>query len=394
LAKIQLFQTRQERLKLGILGSYPEFLIEQSKDKSDNKHTINETLTRPWVRHYFIMSVLRESNNHDEIITRDSNILEIFRTTIPLAENSFTESTLGSWRMFIESSFRDSDTPWYSGIKKILIPDRLHSAIEQLELEIPSSNPQRSYQFHDHSRTLKKIPRVPIKLFFSLPGNEKEKLLEMLRLAFNNNPHNVDVALLTYSFFKAWDRPMDFLELVRTENRNDLEEWYFWVENDLHSIGALKRDTRDYLTSFYIYDRAQLSAAEYREIADWFLKESEFKAAYHFYYRAKDFETALELLQNISVKEFGELTNQRRISKGEKTFDLLGDTSRIASLYQEEVETLRGFARIRAAETYKQVAVKARQHFDRETIETKYAFGELSEEEYHRLIRQLVERKQ
>jgi len=116
--------------------------------------------------------------------------------------------------------------------------------------------------------------------------------------------------------------------------------------------------------------------------------------AYHFYYRAKDFETALELLQNISVKEFGELTNQRRISKGEKIFDLLGDTSRIASLYQEEIETLKGFARIRAAETYKQVAVKARQHFDRETIETKYAFGELSEEEYHRLIRQLVERKQ
>jgi uncharacterized membrane protein len=55
---------------------------------------------------------------------------------------------------------------------------------------------------------------------------------------------------------------------------------------------------------------------------------------------------------------------------------------------------LRGFARIRAAEMYKQVAVKARQHFDRETLETKYAFGELSEDEYHRLMRQIQERKQ
>jgi len=68
--------------------------------------------------------------------------------------------------------------------------------------------------------------------------------------------------------------------------------------------------------------------------------------------------------------------------------------TRFATMYQEEMETLRGFARIRAQETYKQVAVKARQHFDRETIETKYAFGELSDDEYQRLIRQLQERKQ
>jgi uncharacterized membrane protein len=40
------------------------------------------------------------------------------------------------------------------------------------------------------------------------------------------------------------------------------------------------------------------------------------------------------------------------------------------------------------------VAVKARQHFDRETIETKYAFGELTEDEYQRLIKQLQERVQ
>ena len=102
----------------------------------------------------------------------------------------------------------------------------------------------------------------------------------------------------------------------------------------------------------------------------------------------------MDILQNISTKEFAELTNQRRLSKGEKPLDTLADSSRFVNLYQEEMETLRGFARIRAAETYKHVAAKARQHFDRETIETKYAFGELSEDEYQRLIRQLLDRKQ
>lgn len=394
MGQFHLFQTQKERLRFGIKGTYPETLIEQMKGKSDIKHNVNESLTRPWIRHYFIMRVLRETNNQDDILTRDSDLLEIFKTTIPLSENSFIESTLSSWRMFLDSAFRESDTPWYSGIRKTLVHDRLYSAIEQLELEMPTSNPQHLFGFLDHKRELRKMPRVPVKLFFSLPGNEKEKILEILRQAINNNPHNIDIALLSYCFFKAWDRSSEFLELARTENRNDLEEWYFWVENDLQSVGVLKRDARDYPTSFFIYDRALLLAAEYKELADWFLKESEFKAAYHFYYKAKEFETALELLQNISVKEFGELINQRRISKGEKPFDLFGDTSRLASLYQEEMETLRGFARIRAQESYKQVAIKARQHFDRETIETKYAFGELSEEEYHRLIKQLVERKQ
>ncbi|MBI3764923.1 MAG: hypothetical protein HY277_00270, partial [Ignavibacteriales bacterium] len=186
----------------------------------------------------------------------------------------------------------------------------------------------------------------------------------------------------------------DFLNLARTENRNELEEWYFWVENDMHSLGALKRNAGDHATSFFIYDRTLFTVAEYKELANWYLKESEFKSAYHFYYKAKEFEVALELLQNISVKEFAELSNFRRISKGEKPFDLSGDLSRFSPLYQEEMETLRGFVRIRAAETFKQVTVKARQHFDRETIETKYAFGELSDDEYNRLIRQLQERKQ
>jgi hypothetical protein len=394
LIEIRLFQSEKERVKLGVHGTYPEYLIETVKGKSEIHHPINETLTRPWLRHFFIMQMLRTTAASDDVVARDHNLLEIFKTTFPLPENSFIESSMSSWRMFIDSAFRDADTPWYHGIKKVMVQERFYSAIEQLELEVPESNSQRILQFQDHTRTARRITRVPIKLFFSFPGNEKEKLLEILRLAVKTNPHNIDVALLTYCFFKAWDRSAEFLELARTENRNDLEEWYFWVENDMHSLGALKRDAGDHTTSFFIYDRSLLSTAEHKEMADWYLKESEFKSAYHFYYKSKEFETALELLQNISVKEFAELTNLRRISKGEKPFDLSGDLSRFGNMYQEEMETLRGFARIRAAETYKQVAVKARQHFDRETLETKYAFGELTEDEYNRLLRQIAERKQ
>jgi len=389
-----LFQKHRDRLADGIGGTYPEFMVETLRGKAELKNPINESLTRPWLKHFFIACALREKNRQDDIIIRDKNLLELFKTTIPLSDNSFVESTMSSWKMFIDSAFRESDTPWYNGIRKTLVQERLYSAIEQLELEPPTSNPQNACQFYDHENELRKVPRIPIKLLFSLPGNEKEAILEILRRAVNNNPHNLDVALLAYCFLKAWDRPMDFLDIARTENRNDLEEWYYWVENDLNSLGALKRDAHDYTTSFFIYDRSQLSDADYKELADWFLKESEFKAAYHFYYKAKEYETALELLQNISVREFGKLTNQRRISRNEKPIDPLGDPSRFISLYQEEIETLRGFARIRAAERYRQVSVQARQHFDRETIETKYAFGELSEDEYNRLIRQLQERKQ
>lgn len=340
------------------------------------------------------MQLLRDKSSQDDTLNRDHNLIDVFKTTIPLEDNSFIESTMSSWRMFLESALRETDAPWYSGIKKNLITERFYSAIEHLELEMPESNSQRLFLFTDHVKMQRRIPRIPIKLFFALPGNEKEKMIEILRRAINNNPHNNDLALLTFCFFKAWGRTIDFLELVRTENRNDLEEWYFWVEHDMHSLGAIKRDTGDYTASFHIYDRASLSIGEYKELADWYLKENEFKAAYHFYYRAKEFEVAMELLQNISVKEFAELTNLRRISKGEKQFDIASDLTRFSTLYQEETETLRGFARIRAQENYKHVAVKARQHFDRETIETKYAFGELSEDEYNRLIRQLQERKQ
>ncbi|MBI3766630.1 MAG: hypothetical protein HY277_09060, partial [Ignavibacteriales bacterium] len=174
--QLQLFQTHKERLRLGIQGTYPEHLIEPTKEKIELRHTINEPLTRPWVKHYFIMQLLRNGTTQDDLITRDNNLIEIFKTTIPLAENSFIESTMSSWRMFLESAFREADTPWYSGIRKILVTDRFYSAIEQLELEMPDSNPQHLQLFYDHTRAERRIPRVPIKLFFALPGNEKEKL--------------------------------------------------------------------------------------------------------------------------------------------------------------------------------------------------------------------------
>jgi hypothetical protein len=394
LIQLKIFNNEASKVKMGVSGTWPDHLLEPAGNKAPRRHPVNERLIRPWLRHAFIMQALRSSNGPDEIIARDTNLIEVFKTTIPLSSNSFIESSMSSWRSFLDNAFRDADTPWYSGIRKILLPERFYAAIEQLELEVPASNPQRFFLYIDAAGAQRHIPRIPIKLFFSLPGNEKEKIIEILRQAVNNNPHNIDVALLTFCFLKAWDRTHDFLDLVRTENRFDLEEWYFWVENVIHSLGALKREAGDHTTLFYIYDRALLSPAEYKEVADWFLRESEFKSAYHFYFKAKEFETALELLQNISTKEFAELTNLRRIGRGEKGADLTADLSRFAALYQEETETLRGFARIRAAETYKQVAMLARQNYDRETIETKYAFGELTEDEYNRLVRQIQERKQ
>jgi len=392
--ELKIFQKDADRLKLGVQGVYPNKLIERTKERSEVQHTVNDALTRPWIKHFFLTQLLRETGSADDTIARDHNIIDIFKTTIPLPDNSFIESTMSAWQMFLGSAFRYAETAWYNGIRKIIVQERFHSAIEQLELEIPASNPQQAYQFQDHTQHMRKIPRVPIKLLFALPGNEREIVFGILRQAMNTNPHNVDVALLTYCFFKAWGRTRDFLDLARQDNRADIEEWYFWIENDMTSLGAIKRDAGDYLTSFFIYERALLSAAENKEIADWFLKESEFKSAYHFYYKAKEFETALELLQNISVKEFAELANLRRTSKGERPIDPVNEASRVNSLYQEEMETLRGFARIRAAEKYKQISVKARQHFDRETLETKYAFGELTEDEYQRLLRQIVERSQ
>ncbi len=392
--QFQIFKPTKEKLRNGADGSYPVSLVETTKAKTEVRHDIDETNTRPWVRHYFLGQALHATLEQDDQVSFSRNLITLFKTTIPLPENAFIESRLSAWRMFLDSAFRDADTPWYHGTRKLLVKDRFYTAIEQLELEVPESNAQRPLQFHDHHNALRRLPRVPIKLLFALPGNERETVCGILREALIANPHNVDITLLTYAFFVAWDRGTDFLAIAHQEDRDDLKEWYHWVNNDMKSIGVMKRSTGDYLSLFFIYDRAGFAAAEYRDIADWFLKESEFKFSYHFYYKAKEFETALEILQNISPREFSELLNLRRSSSGERPVDLTQDGSRLELMYQEEIETLRGFARIRAAETYKQVAVKARQHFDRETIETKYAFGELTEDEYQRLIRQLQERMQ
>jgi hypothetical protein len=394
LIQFPILKSAKEKLREGADGSWPAVLTETAKNKTEVRHEIDETLTRPWVRHWFLGQVLNVSGEQDDQVAFSANLITLFRTTIPLPGNAFTESRLSAWRMFLDSAFRDADTPWYHSTRKVLVKDRFYTAIEQLELEAPESNPQRLHQFRDHHNALRRLPRVPVKLLFALPGNEREELCAILREALIANPHNIDVALLTYAFFVAWERPTDFLAIAQQEDRDDLKEWYHWVNNDMKSIGAMKRAAGDYLSLFFLYDRAGFAPAEYRDIADWFLKESEFKFSYHFYCKAKEFETALEILQNISPREFSELLNLRRTSAGERTMDLAADGTRLELMYQEEIETLRGFARIRAAETYRQVAVKARQHFDRETIETKYAFGELTEDEYQRLIRQLQERMQ
>lgn len=392
--QFQILKSGKEKLREGAEGLFPTVLIENTKSKSEIRHGVDEALTRPWVRHYFLQQAFNVSGEPDDQVGFSRNLIAVFRTTIPLPENSFIESRFSAWRMFLDSAFRDADTPWYHGTRKLLVKERFYTAIEQLELEVPESNPQRQHQFRDHHNALRRLPRVPIKLFFALPGNERETVCGILREALIANPHNIDIALLTYAFFTAWERSTDFLAIAQQENREDLQEWYHWVNNDMKSIGAMKRSSGDYLSLFFLYDRAGFGASEYRDIADWFLRESEFKFSYHFYYKAKEFETALEILQNISPREFSELLNLRKASAGERPIDLAHDATRLELMYQEEIETLRGFARIRAAETYKQVAVKARQHFDRETIETKYAFGELTEDEYNRLIRQLQERMQ
>src|SRR5260221_4986739 len=130
-------------------------MIAPIKYKKVVRHSINESLTRPWLKHFFVTEVLREANAPDDIVIRDSNILEVFKSTIPLMENSFTESTMSAWRMFLDGAFRDAEVPWYSGIRKVLVQERFFSAIEQLELEMPVSNSQRGYQYYDHMRTLR-----------------------------------------------------------------------------------------------------------------------------------------------------------------------------------------------------------------------------------------------
>jgi hypothetical protein len=389
-----IFRSSRELLQAGIVGQFPSQISEITASRAELRHAVNETLTRPWIRHFFITEALQaQSVTTEEKLARAKNLVEIFRTTIPLPENNFADSPLSSWRMFLEASFRDAELSWHRGFRKLLVKERLFNAIEHLEIDVPESNPQRAMQFRDQRGSLRRLPRIPVKLLITLPGNEREAVCRTLKAAMGNNPHNTDLAMLAYALFVAWDRGIDFLQIVQEFDRDELKEWYYWVNNDMTSLGVLKKTARDFSGYFYICDRADYTPGEYREIADWYLRESEFKYAYHFYQKAKEFETAIDLLQNISHREFAELSNMRRISAGDRPVDYTADAGRMELIYGEELETLRGFARIREAGAYRQVAVRARQHFDRETIETKYAFGELTEDEYQRLINQLTERQ-
>jgi len=58
---LNFFQKDEDRLKLGVEGVYPDHLVEQGKAKPDTRKAVNETLTRPWIKHYFIMQLLRDN---------------------------------------------------------------------------------------------------------------------------------------------------------------------------------------------------------------------------------------------------------------------------------------------------------------------------------------------
>ena len=63
--ELKVFQTSGDRLKMGVQGNYPEYLIERTKERAEIRHTINESLTRPWIRHYFISQLIRETNSQE-----------------------------------------------------------------------------------------------------------------------------------------------------------------------------------------------------------------------------------------------------------------------------------------------------------------------------------------
>lgn len=387
---MQLFLTNKDRLILGSNGTYPTSVIEVDKEGNQKKHDVNEKFTRPWIKHYFLTQVLRESGTEDAIESRDKNLIDILKTTLPLAENSYSESSLPSWKPFIDISFKNVEARWYTGQKKVFVKEKFDLAIEQLELDLPISNPQRGFLFIDEMRFLRKLSKVPIKLFFSVSSKDKQSVIEVIRQVIRENPHNRDIELLAFLFFKGFNLIDELLDYAKRLERNDFEEWIYWAENDMKSLGETKKIKSDFVTSFYFFDTSNLSPDMYKDIAEWYLGESEFKQAYHFYYKAKEFEVAQDILQNIGVKEYGALVAMRQLNSS-GTADL--SEAGIKNLFEQELETLRGFNRIRANEAYQKVASVPAMQFDRETVENKYAFGELTEEEYVRLITQLRDRR-
>jgi hypothetical protein len=387
---MQLFLTNKDRLILGSNGTYPTSVIEVDKEGNQKKHDISEKFTRPWIKHHFLTHILRESGTEEAIESRDKNLIDILKTTLPLAENSYSESALPSWKPFIDISFKTVEARWYAGQKKIFNKDKFDSAIEQMELDLPLSNSQRSFLFLDENRFLRKLSKIPIKLFFSVSPKDKQHILEVVRQVLGQNPHNRDIELLAYLFYRASNMLEDLVEFSRELERPEFEEWIYWAENDMKSLGEIKKLKNDFISSFYFFDSSNLSPDTCKEIAEWYLGESEFKQAYHFYYKAKEFEIAQDILQNIGAKEYGALLAMRQLNA---TTNIDLSEANLKNLFEQELQTLSGFNRIRANEAYKKVASLPAAHLDRETVENKYAFGELTEEEYVRLITQLRDRR-
>jgi hypothetical protein len=387
---MQLFLTNKDRLILGSNGTYPTSVIEVDKEGNQKKHDVSEKFSRPWIKHHFLTQILRESGTEEAIESRDKNLIDVLKTTLPLAENSYSESSLPSWKSFIDISFKTIEARWYAGQKKVFLKEKFDLAIEQMELDLPLSNSQRSFLFLDEMRFLRKFPKIPIKLFFSVSLKDKQNVVEVIRQAIQENPHNRDIELLAFLFFKGFKLIDELLDFAQQLGRTDFEEWIYWAENDMKSLGEVRKAKNDFVTSFYFFDVANLSPDVCKEIAEWYLGESEFRQAFHFYYKAKEFEIAQDILQNIGVKEYGALAAMRQLNSATNT-DL--SEVNIKNLFEQELETLHGFNRIRANEAYKKVASVPSVQFDRETVENKYAFGELTEEEYVRLITQLRDRR-
>lgn len=384
------FLSQKDRLTLGANGAYPSTLIEIDKEGNQRKHDVHEKITRPWIKHYFCTQLLRESGTADLIEARDRNLIDVLKTTLPLAENSYSESSLSCWRIFVDTSFKTVEVKWYNGQRKIFQKEKFSKAVEQIEIEPPLSNPQRSFLFLDENRFLRRIPKIPAKLFFSFSNNYLNEILDILKQAVLQNPHNRDVEYLMYLFYKGFNAVSELIDFAKFNNRPEYVEWIYWAEDDNRSLAEMKRAVNDFEMAFYFYDLANLTPADYKEIANWFLSENEFKFAYHFYYKAKEFEIAQDILQNIGIKEFAILAKMRHIMNSNSELN----DSAIRNLYEQELETLQGFNRIRSNDSYRRIASGPSLQFDRETVENKYAFGELTEEEYLRLLAQLRDRRQ
>ncbi len=387
---MQIFLTHKDRLILGGNGSYPTSIIEVDKEGNQKKHEISEKFSRPWIKHHFQTQILRDTGTTESIEARNRNLIDVLKTTLPLAENSYSESSLGCWRPFLESTFKTTEAAWYSGNRKIFMKEKFDKAVEQLEIDVPLSNHQRGFLFLDEMRFLRRFPKIPIKLFFAISQNYLLDLYEILKQTIIQNPHNRDIEQLMYLFYKGFDNIAELIEFARDLNRHEYVEWINWAEDDKRSMAEIKRSENDFKSAFYFYDSANLTPAEYKEIAEWYLAENEYKLAYHFYYKGKEFEIALDILQNIGIKEFASLTLMRQLSNSLNSD--LSDAA-VKNMFEQELETLRGFNRIRSNEAYQKVASVPAARFDRETVENKYAFGELTEEEYVRLITQLRDRR-